>query len=51
MQDVLAHVDQTLAQKGSMVIAVAEGAGQELVATGEKALPGHAAWGQEVGIL
>ena len=35
-QDVLAHVDTTLAQKGSMVIAVAEGAGQEHVTTGEK---------------
>lgn len=35
-EDVLAHVDETLKQKGYMVIAVAEGAGQELVATGEK---------------
>mmetsp|Transcript_60657 Transcript_60657/g.99159 ORF Transcript_60657/g.99159 Transcript_60657/m.99159 type:complete len:178 (+) Transcript_60657:2-535(+) len=49
MKDVLAHVDQTLAQKGSMVIAVAEGAGQELVATGQKDATGHTIYG-DIGI-
>lgn len=49
MKDVLAHVDQTLAQKGSMVIAVAEGAGQELVATGEKDATGHTIYG-DIGV-
>lgn len=49
-QDVLAHVDATLARKGSMVIAVAEGAGQELVSTGEKARPPGMAPGMASGM-
>ncbi|CAK9049876.1 unnamed protein product [Durusdinium trenchii] len=50
MKDVLAHVDRTLAQKGYMVIAVAEGAGQEHVSTGEKDATGHTVYG-DIGVF
>merc|ERR1740129_2184565 len=49
IEDVLAHVDATLARKGFMVIAVAEGAGQEWVATGAKDATGHTVYG-DIGI-
>eukprot|EP00928_Gymnodinium_smaydae_P087196 TRINITY_DN71503_c0_g1_i1.p1 TRINITY_DN71503_c0_g1~~TRINITY_DN71503_c0_g1_i1.p1 ORF type:complete len:474 (+),score=103.57 TRINITY_DN71503_c0_g1_i1:202-1422(+) len=49
MEDVLSHVDATLARKGFMVIAVAEGAGQEFVATGEKDATGHTKYG-DIGV-
>jgi len=45
MEDVLAHVDHTLARKNFMLIAVAEGAGQEFVATGQKDATGHTIYG------
>ena len=45
MEDVFAHVDTVLAHKGHMVIVVAEGAGQEHVATGKKDASGHTIYG------
>jgi 6-phosphofructokinase 1 len=45
VEDVLVHVDKTIARKGFMVIAVAEGAGQEWVATGKKDATGHTVYG------
>jgi len=45
IEDVLAYVDDTIERKGYMVIAVAEGAGQEHVATGEKDATGHTIYG------
>ena len=43
MEDVCEHVDDVLKRKKYMVIVVAEGAGQDLVATGEKDATGLAA--------
>jgi len=45
LEDVLEHVEATLARKGFVVVAVAEGAGQELVATGEKDATGRTVYG------
>ena len=45
MDDILSYVDATIARKGFMVIAVAEGAGQEHVATGEIDSTGHTIYG------
>eukprot|EP00419_Tripos_fusus_P020874 CAMPEP_0172760132 /NCGR_PEP_ID=MMETSP1074-20121228/169046_1 /TAXON_ID=2916 /ORGANISM="Ceratium fusus, Strain PA161109" /LENGTH=264 /DNA_ID=CAMNT_0013594053 /DNA_START=18 /DNA_END=812 /DNA_ORIENTATION=+ len=45
LEDVYSHVDKVLARKGFMVIAVAEGAGQEFVSTGEKDATGHTKYG------
>jgi len=45
LEDIFDHVDKTLARKGFMVVAVAEGAGQEFVATGEKDATGHTKYG------
>lgn len=45
IEDVLAHVDAVVERKGFMVIVVAEGAGQELVATGKKDATGHTIYG------
>lgn len=45
MEDVFEHIDNTLTRKDFMVIAVAEGAGQEHVATGEKDSTGHTIYG------
>jgi len=45
MEDVMDHIDTTLAKKDFMVIAVAEGAGQEHVATGQKDSTGHTVYG------
>lgn len=45
MAEVLKHVDQTLARKDFMVIAVAEGAGQKFVATGKTDSTGHTVYG------
>merc|ERR1711908_193348 len=42
---IMAHVDATIARKGHMVMAVAEGAGQEFVATNEKDSTGHTIYG------
>lgn len=50
IEDVLAHVDATLAQKDFMVIAVAEGAGQEYVATDQKDATGHTVYG-DIGVF
>lgn len=50
MEDVLAHVDATLAQKNFMVIAVAEGSGQEHVGTGQVDATGHPVYG-DIGIF
>jgi len=45
IEDVLAHVDKVVERKGFMVVVVAEGAGQELVATGKKDATGHTVYG------
>mmetsp|Transcript_73723 Transcript_73723/g.130157 ORF Transcript_73723/g.130157 Transcript_73723/m.130157 type:complete len:522 (-) Transcript_73723:380-1945(-) len=45
MEDILEYVDAVIARKGFMVIVVAEGAGQELVATGKKDATGHTIYG------
>jgi len=45
LEDVFNHVDKVLGRKGFMVVAVAEGAGQDFVATGEKDATGHAVYG------
>merc|ERR1719399_1090620 len=45
LEDVMAHVDKTLARKEFMVIVVAEGAGQNYVATGKKDATGHDVYG------
>lgn len=45
LDDVKAHVDAVLSRKECMVIAVAEGAGQELVGTGKKDATGHEIYG------
>lgn len=50
VEDVLAHVDATLAEKEFMVIAVAEGAGQEYVMTDKKDATGHAVYG-DIGVF
>jgi 6-phosphofructokinase 1 len=50
IDDVLDHVDATLARKNHCVIAIAEGAGQEYVATGEMDATGHAKYG-DVGVF
>ncbi|CAJ1350035.1 unnamed protein product [Effrenium voratum] len=49
LKDVLAHVDAVLAARGYMVIAVAEGAGQEMVSTGKKDATGHTVYG-DIGV-
>lgn len=49
LDDVFKHMDWVLARKNHMVIAVAEGAGQDLVATGEKDSTGHTKYG-DIGI-
>jgi len=49
MDDVFAHVDAVLSRKNHMVIAVAEGAGQEIVATGEFDTTGHPKYG-DIGV-
>mmetsp|Transcript_25246 Transcript_25246/g.64235 ORF Transcript_25246/g.64235 Transcript_25246/m.64235 type:complete len:458 (-) Transcript_25246:128-1501(-) len=45
LEDILAHVDSVIDRQGHMVIAVAEGAGQSFVATGEKDATGHTIYG------
>jgi 6-phosphofructokinase 1 len=45
LEDVLAHVDAVVAKKGHMVIAVAEGACQDFVATGKRDATGHTIYG------
>uniref|UniRef100_A0A7S1RYX3 Phosphofructokinase domain-containing protein n=1 Tax=Alexandrium catenella TaxID=2925 RepID=A0A7S1RYX3_ALECA len=45
LEDVIEHIDSTLARKNFMLIAIAEGAGQEFVATGEKDATGHTKYG------
>mmetsp|Transcript_95739 Transcript_95739/g.206594 ORF Transcript_95739/g.206594 Transcript_95739/m.206594 type:complete len:494 (+) Transcript_95739:22-1503(+) len=45
MKDIMDHIDNTLNRKEFMVIAVAEGAGQEHVATGNKDATGHTVYG------
>jgi len=45
LDDVLAYVDDVIERKGYMVIAVAEGAGQEHVATGQLDATGHTVYG------
>jgi len=45
MEDVLTHIDTVLARKDHMVIAVAEGACQELCATGKTDSTGHTIYG------
>jgi len=45
MEDVMKHVDKTLARKDFMVIAVAEGAGEKFVSTGKKDATGHTVYG------
>jgi len=49
MEDVCEHVDDVLKRKKYMVIVVAEGAGQDLVATGEKDATGHTVYG-DIGV-
>jgi len=50
LEDVQAFVDTRLQKQGYMVIAVAEGAGQEYVATGEKDKTGHTIYG-DIGVF
>jgi len=50
LEDVQAYVDERIAEQGYMVIAVAEGAGQEYVATGEKDKTGHTIYG-DIGVF
>merc|ERR1719277_1608055 len=45
LDDIYKHVDKTLERKNYMVIAVAEGAGQEFVSTGKKDATGHTVYG------
>eukprot|EP01065_Artemidia_motanka_P046512 TRINITY_DN7070_c0_g2_i1.p1 TRINITY_DN7070_c0_g2~~TRINITY_DN7070_c0_g2_i1.p1 ORF type:complete len:531 (+),score=167.89 TRINITY_DN7070_c0_g2_i1:151-1593(+) len=45
LEDLLAYLDETLKRKGHMVIVVAEGAGQDIVSTGEKDSTGHTVYG------
>lgn len=45
MEDIMDHIDETLQRKNFMVIAVAEGAGQEHVATGKVDATGHTIYG------
>eukprot|EP00930_Biecheleria_cincta_P024123 TRINITY_DN17309_c0_g1_i1.p1 TRINITY_DN17309_c0_g1~~TRINITY_DN17309_c0_g1_i1.p1 ORF type:complete len:509 (+),score=89.95 TRINITY_DN17309_c0_g1_i1:65-1591(+) len=45
IEDILAHVDTVIDRKGFMVLVVAEGAGQDLVATGKKDATGHTIYG------
>merc|ERR1719282_1981019 len=45
LEDVLAHVDSCIAKNNYMVIAVAEGAGQDLVSTGKQDATGHTVYG------
>jgi len=49
MEDVMRQVDSTLARKDFVVIAVAEGAGQEYVSTGQKDATGHTIYG-DIGV-
>ena len=49
MEDIYTYVNAVLERKGHMVIAVAEGAGQEHVATGQKDSTGHTIYG-DIGI-
>jgi len=50
VEDVLAHVDAVLSRQSHMVIAVAEGAGQDFVATGAKDPSGHTIYG-DIGVF
>ena len=50
LEEVCSYVDQVLEKKGHVVIAVAEGAGQEHVATGQKDASGHTVYG-DIGIF
>mmetsp|Transcript_72648 Transcript_72648/g.201457 ORF Transcript_72648/g.201457 Transcript_72648/m.201457 type:complete len:188 (+) Transcript_72648:2-565(+) len=50
LEDILDHVDQVLSRKNFMVIAVAEGAGQEHVSTGKKDSTGHTIYG-DIGVF
>ena len=45
MEEIMKHVDSTLARKDFMVVAVAEGAGQKFVSTGKKDATGHTIYG------
>jgi len=45
LDDILDHVGKVVEKKGHMVIAVAEGAGQEFVATGKRDATGHTIYG------
>jgi len=49
IEDVYKHIDNVLQRKNHMVIAVAEGAGQELVATGDQDSTGHTVYG-DIGV-
>lgn len=50
LKDVFAHVDATLDKKNYVVIAVAEGAGQDYVTTGQRDATGHTVYG-DIGIF
>eukprot|EP00928_Gymnodinium_smaydae_P080987 TRINITY_DN64574_c0_g1_i1.p1 TRINITY_DN64574_c0_g1~~TRINITY_DN64574_c0_g1_i1.p1 ORF type:complete len:501 (+),score=81.57 TRINITY_DN64574_c0_g1_i1:85-1587(+) len=50
LDDVLTHVSDAVERKGFCVVAVAEGAGQEYVATGKKDATGHAVYG-DIGVF
>jgi 6-phosphofructokinase 1 len=50
LDDVMKHVDAVVNRKGFMVIAVAEGAGQKFVATGQKDATGHTVYG-DIGVF
>jgi 6-phosphofructokinase 1 len=50
LEDVFKHVDATIARKNYCVVVVAEGAGQELVATREKDATGHTKYG-DIGVF
>eukprot|EP01062_Namystynia_karyoxenos_P014157 TRINITY_DN150_c0_g4_i1.p1 TRINITY_DN150_c0_g4~~TRINITY_DN150_c0_g4_i1.p1 ORF type:complete len:551 (+),score=156.70 TRINITY_DN150_c0_g4_i1:89-1654(+) len=45
LADLLSYIDETIRRKGHMVIVVAEGAAQDLVATGKKDATGHTVYG------
>jgi len=50
VEDVQEHVWETIQRKGHAVVVVAEGAGQDLVATGEKDSTGHTVYG-DIGVF
>merc|ERR1719379_3292253 len=50
LEEVMKHLEDTVKRKGYAVVVVAEGAGQEHVATGEKDSTGHTKYG-DIGIF